>query len=78
MSRMFGYKAIEMILKGYKKIFLNAGESQKVTFTVCEKQLKFWSINNKFEVEEGSFTLWVNENGIVNDDGVKFRYSSKK
>ncbi len=65
-------------LKGYKKIFLNAGESQKVTFTVSEEQLKFWSANDKFEAEDGTFTLWVNENGIVNSEGVKFGYSSKK
>ena len=66
-------------LKGYKKIFLNAGEAQRVIFTISEEQLKFWSINNKFEAEEGSFTLWVNENGIVNEaDGVKFNLLSKK
>ena len=58
-------------LKGYKKISLKPGESQKVSFTVTEKLLKFWSANGKFESEAGSFTAWVSDSSSVKE-GVKF------
>ena len=58
-------------LKGYKKLFLKAGEKQTVTFTINEEMLKFWSANNKFESEKGSFTVWLGDSSTSNET-VKF------
>lgn len=60
-------------LKGFQKIFLKKGEKKKVSFTVTEETLKFWSANGRFEVEDGSFILWISESSDVKD-GVKLFY----
>lgn len=59
-------------MKAYKKIALAAKESKVVSFTITEETLQFWSKNNKFESEKGSFTVWVSDSSDVKD-GVKFR-----
>lgn len=57
-------------LKGYQKIALQSKESKKVSFTITEKMLEFWTANGKFEAEKGSFTVWVADSSDVKD-GVK-------
>lgn len=46
-------------LKAFEKVFLKAGESAKVTLTVKYPDLAFYTINDKYEVESGDFTVFV-------------------
>lgn len=48
-----------MELKGYKKIKLEAGESQTVEFTIDEKLISFWRADMTFGAEAGEFTAFV-------------------
>lgn len=49
-------------LKGFQKVFLKAGESKAVTFTVSEEDLKFYNNDLKFVAEPGDFTLFIGKN----------------
>jgi beta-glucosidase len=44
-------------LKGFKKIWLDPGQSQTVTFTVDAEALSFYDVNMKWVVEPGEFTI---------------------
>lgn len=46
-------------LKAFEKIELAPGEEKTVSFSVGKEQLAFWSINKKYEVEQGVFTLYI-------------------
>ncbi len=46
-------------LKGFRRVNLKAGGSQKVTFTVDEDALKFWNSQMKYVAEPGSFNLMI-------------------
>ena len=46
-------------LKAFQKIQLAPGESKKVSFKITAKELSFWTIDKKYAVEAGSFTLMV-------------------
>ena len=61
-------------LKGFKKISLKSHEKRDFSFTITEEMLKFWSANEKFEAESGSFTVWVSDSSITNQ-GVKFIFT---
>jgi beta-glucosidase len=49
-------------LKGFKKITLKVGESQKVEFTLTDKELGFYTSEGKFIVEPGEFLVMVGTN----------------
>lgn len=49
-------------LKDFQKVFLKAGESKVVTFTVSEEDLKFYNNDLKFVAEPGDFTLFIGKN----------------
>ncbi|MGV3540799.1 MAG: beta-glucosidase BglX [Rufibacter sp.] len=49
-------------LKHFKKIFLKKGETQTVTFTVSEEDLKFHDINMNYVAEPGDFNVYVGTN----------------
>jgi beta-glucosidase len=49
-------------LKGFKKIFLKKGESQKVTFDISVNDLKFYNANLGFAAEPGDFNVFVGAN----------------
>jgi len=53
-------------LKGFKKIELEKGEVKKVEFTINAQTLEFYTINKRFEVEEGSFNVWVGGSSTTN------------
>lgn len=55
-------------LKGFKKIFLKAGESQTVMFTITEADLRFYDINMNYTAEAGAFHVFAGGNSR---DGVK-------
>jgi len=46
-------------LKGFKKITLDAGQSQTVSFIIDPEQLSFYDTNMKWVVEPGDFTIMV-------------------
>lgn len=46
-------------LKGFKKIWLEPGQSQTVNFTITSELLSFYDTNMKWVVEPGDFTIMV-------------------
>ena len=47
-------------LKGFKRIFLKAGESKKVTFQIDKSHLSFYDVKNKMWLAEpGEFTVMI-------------------
>ena len=51
-----------MELKGFRKVFLKAGESQTLDFTVRAADLEFSRADGKFAQESGDYRLWVGGN----------------
>jgi len=49
-------------LKGFQKIFLKAGESKNVTFTISTEDLKFYNGDLKYDWESGDFDIMVGGN----------------
>lgn len=49
-------------LKNFKKIFLKAGESQVVNFTISPDDLRFYDINMKYTTEPGDFKVFIGTN----------------
>ncbi|MGL5618289.1 MAG: glycoside hydrolase family 3 N-terminal domain-containing protein [Tannerellaceae bacterium] len=47
------------ILRGFERITLEPGASQKVTFTLTPQELGLWNQHNEFVVEPGSFEVMV-------------------
>lgn len=46
-------------LKGYKKIFLKAGESQIIDFTLTVNDLRFYNPSLEYVYELGDFNVYV-------------------
>ena len=46
-------------LKAFRRVTLQPGEEQEVTFTIEEPMLRFWTINRRMESEPGDFQLWI-------------------
>jgi beta-glucosidase len=46
-------------LKGFKKIWLDPGQSQTVTFTITPELLSFYNKDMKWVVEPGDFTIMI-------------------
>ena len=46
-------------LKGFRKIFLEAGETRTVAFDITPELLAFYDIDMKFVVEPGEFEIMV-------------------
>lgn len=49
-------------LKGFRKIFLKAGESKTVSFTITVNDLKFYNSELKYVAEPGDFKLFIGGN----------------
>lgn len=49
-------------LKGFKKIFLKAGESSKVTFSISNEDLAFYRADMTWGSEPGAFEIYVGTN----------------
>lgn len=49
-------------LKGFEKIFLKAGESKNVSFTITPELLKFYNYNLEYVTESGDFQLMIGGN----------------
>ena len=48
-------------LKGFRKIHLKAGETQKVSFALSASQLGFWNLSNNYITEPGEFQVWISK-----------------
>lgn len=46
-------------LKGFKKIFLNPGEKQDITFLLGKEELGIWNRNMEFRIESGNIKIFV-------------------
>lgn len=46
-------------LKGFKRVWLDPGESKRVTFEITPDSLAFWDVDMKYRVEPGEFTVFV-------------------
>ena len=46
-------------LKGFKKIWLDPGQSQTVSFTITPELLSFYDKDMKWIIEPGDFTIMV-------------------
>ena len=57
-------------LKGFKKISLQPGQTEKVTFVLKTDDLKFYDINMEHNVEPGDFKVWVGPNSAEGLEGV--------
>jgi beta-glucosidase len=49
-------------LKGFKKIHLNPGESEKVTFSITEEDLMYYTTGTSYKAEEGEFKVYIGTN----------------
>ncbi len=49
-------------LKGYQKVFLKAGESKTLNFTLTTNDLAFYNSDLKFKAEPGDFKVFVGTN----------------
>ena len=52
----------EKELKGFQKIYLKAGESKRVLFTLTEEMLRFYNASLQYVSEPGEFTVMVGGN----------------
>ena len=46
-------------LADFKRVSLEAGEEQEVSFVINEEMLRFWTANEKWESEPGKFQVWI-------------------
>ena len=46
-------------LKGFKKITLDPGAEEEVSFEINEEMLRFWTAGEKWESEAGKFQVWI-------------------
>ena len=56
-------------LKGYQRVFLKAGETKKIKFTINSESLAFYDINMNYVVEPGTFTVMTGSSS--NDKDLK-------
>jgi len=49
-------------LKGFKRVMLNAGETQRVEFTIGRDELAIWQRDTKYSVEPAELSLWIAPN----------------
>ncbi|WP_256012960.1 beta-glucosidase BglX [Desertivirga xinjiangensis] len=49
-------------LRNFKKVFLKAGETQNITFTISEDDLKFYDAAMKYWAEPGDFNVDIGSN----------------
>jgi len=54
-------------LKGFKRILLNPGETQKVEFQITPEILSRWIDNSGFIVQPDDYTLWVGSSSSSKD-----------
>ncbi len=61
-------------LKAFQKVRLNSGETKKITFTLTEKELAFYSPDMKWMAETGEFRFWIGTHSLDNALGATFYF----
>ncbi len=56
-------------LKGFQRVALGPGESQRVEFTLSRGQLSFWNAEMRYGVEPGPFKVFVGPNSAEGLEG---------
>jgi len=51
-------------LKGFEKVFIDAGETKTISFTINEKTIEFYTANKLWEAESGEFNVFVGGNSV--------------
>lgn len=59
-------------LKGFRKVMLNPGESQEITFKITVEQLTFWTPESGYTAEPGTFKVYVGSSSRDVSDAVEF------
>ena len=54
-------------LKGFRRVCLEPGQSETVTFTITDDMLKCWGADGKWAVEPGDFTIMVGSSSADED-----------
>lgn len=49
-------------LKGFERVRLAPGQSKRIRFTLSEKELAFWTLANRREVEPCELSVWIAPN----------------
>lgn len=62
-------------LKGFRKVFLKAGESQMLNFTITASDLAFYNANLQFKAEPGDFKVFI---GTNSDDCLEANFELTK
>jgi beta-glucosidase len=48
------------ILRGFERVYLEAGESKSVTLTLTQRDISYWNvINQKWTTAPGRYTVWI-------------------
>lgn len=56
-------------LKGFQRITLAPGASQRIHFELPAQQLGFWGLDMLYTVEPGSYKLWIGPNAVEGLEG---------
>jgi beta-glucosidase len=62
-------------LKGFEMVELQPNESKKITFTINEKTIEFFTANSKWESETGDFKVFIGGSSAANLE-MNFHYSN--
>jgi len=62
-------------LKGFEMVELQPNESKKITFTINEKTIEFFTANSKWEAETGDFKVFIGGSSATNME-MNFHYSN--
>ena len=60
-------------LKGFQKVFLEKGEEREITFRLGYDELGFYGKDNRFIVEDGTFTVYMGGNSFCENE-LKLNY----
>lgn len=58
-------------LKGFRKVFLEAGEEKKIKFVITEKELGFLREDGTWGTEPGKYVLWIGDSSST-ENSAKF------
>lgn len=61
-------------LRGFHKIALKRGETQRVTFTIGEEELAFYGADMQLQAEPGEFAAWIAQSSDDDSNGVTFTF----
>jgi beta-glucosidase len=55
-------------LKGFQKVFLQPGQSQKVTLQLSQRSFAYWNTNiEKWDAPKDTYNVWVGSSSQLSD-----------